>query len=86
VYRLDYGKTFLENAAGRKTTWEEKRFIFIVVTSSLIFSYVLFVSIRSYLLKGKPTKTHTEEWRRASEEYLRSHNANPISGNVRQGP
>ncbi|CAK9436209.1 uncharacterized protein LODBEIA_P07670 [Lodderomyces beijingensis] len=56
----------------------EKSQIFWIVTGSVIGSIVLFIGVKQ--LASPPPKTLEREWMEASDEYLKSKNANPFTG------
>jgi len=77
-YRLSYGKTMQENAAGNGYTSEEKFWIFRTVIGSLIFSFVAFTGVQQLYRKEMPISL-TDEWKAAEKKYRRENNINPIS-------
>ncbi|RLV94597.1 Cytochrome c oxidase polypeptide 5A mitochondrial [Spathaspora sp. JA1] len=52
--------------------------IFWTVTGTVVASIVVFFGIKS--LAPPPPLTNTREWQEASDEYLKSKNANPFTG------
>ncbi|EGW32342.1 cytochrome-c oxidase subunit VA [Spathaspora passalidarum NRRL Y-27907] len=56
----------------------DKSKIFWTVTGTVVASIIAFIGIRS--LAAPPPHTNTREWQEASDEYLKSKNANPFSG------
>jgi len=76
-YRLSYGKTMIENAAGFGYTSEEKFWIFRTVILSMIFSFCVFTGMQQIYRKPMPISL-TKEWKEQEKAYRRENNVNPI--------
>lgn len=83
-YRLSYGKTMQENAAGNGYTSEEKFWIFRTIIGALIFSFAVFTGVQQIYRKEMPISL-TDEWKAAEEKYRREKNVNPITRFEKEG-
>merc|ERR1712227_473204 len=74
-YRLSYGKTMIENAAGFGYTSEEKFWIFRTVILVLCFSFGVFTAAQQIYRKPMPISL-TKEWKDQEKQYRRDNNIN----------
>lgn len=57
----------------------DAQFIVLVVSGSIVASMLIYLGITSYIAAPGPS-TMNREWQDASDEYLKSKNANPFTG------